>query len=125
METAGWVLALIGVCAGVISGFFGLGGGLVIVPALVYFAGFSQHRATGTSLAVLLLPVGIGAVFTYYRHGNVDLRAASIIAICFLAAAWASGVWANRVSAASLKLAFGLFVMAVGAYIVWSSGAGR
>jgi hypothetical protein len=61
-----------------------VGGGLIIVPALVYFAGFSQHRATGTSLAILLLPVGLGAVIEYYRNGNVDIRAAAVAAVAFV-----------------------------------------
>ena len=59
----------IGLAAGVLSGVFGIGGGVVIVPALIYLAGFRQHVATGTSLAVLLPPVGVAAVVEYYRHG--------------------------------------------------------
>jgi len=70
-----WLLfVLIGTLGGVASGLFGVGGGIVIVPALIYWAGFSQHMATGTSLAVLLPPIGLAAVFEYYRHGNVDVR---------------------------------------------------
>jgi hypothetical protein len=63
----------IGVVGGVMGGFFGVGGGIVIVPALIYMAGFSQHQATGTSLAVLLPPIGLGAAMEYYRHGNVNV----------------------------------------------------
>ncbi|TXH24477.1 MAG: sulfite exporter TauE/SafE family protein [Elusimicrobia bacterium] len=120
MEHAG-VFVLIGLAAGIVSGFFGVGGGAIIVPALVYFAGFNQHRATGTSLAVLLLPVGLGAVVAYYRHGNVDMKAAGVIAVSLFAAAWASGFLANRVSGAALKLAFGVFMTLMGLYIVISN----
>jgi uncharacterized membrane protein YfcA len=115
------VFVLIGLAAGIVSGFFGVGGGAIIVPALVYFAGFDQHRATGTSLAVLLLPVGLGAVFAYYRNGNVDVRAAAVMALSLFAAAWASGFLANRVSGAALKLSFGVFMTLMGLYIVVSS----
>ncbi|HOX00236.1 MAG TPA: sulfite exporter TauE/SafE family protein, partial [Deltaproteobacteria bacterium] len=98
---------LIGLIAGVISGMFGVGGGILIVPMLVIFAGFSQHAATGTSLAVLLPPVGLGAVVQYYRQGQVDIRAALIIALCLFLGAWVSARVATRVPDAMLKLAFG------------------
>lgn len=68
----------IGLSSGVLAGIFGIGGGILIVPALMYVAGFSQKLAIGTSLAVLLPPIGIAAVLEYYRNGNVDFRAALI-----------------------------------------------
>ena len=114
---------LIGGLAGISSGFFGVGGGLIIVPALVYFAGFSQHRATGTSLAILLLPVGLGAVMEYYRNGNVDVRAAAFAAVALFCGAWLSGRLAQRINPASLKMAFGVFAMVMGAYIVLTTYA--
>lgn len=110
--------ALIGGLAGLSSGFFGVGGGLIIVPALVYFAGFSQHRATGTSLAILLLPVGLGAVVEYHRNGNVDIRAAAVAAIALFCGAWISGRIAQRLNPAYLKMAFGVFAMVMGAYMI-------
>lgn len=115
------LFVLIGGAAGMASGFFGVGGGLIIVPALVYFAGFNQHRATGTSLAVLLLPVGLGAVMEYYRNGNVDLRAAGTIAVALFAGAWLSGRLAQRTNPAHLKMAFGVFAMVMGAYLIVST----
>ncbi len=75
------VLIVIGLLGGFAAGLFGVGGGIVIVPALIYWAGFTQHKATGTSLAVLLPPIGLAAALEYYRHGNVDIRAAVILAI--------------------------------------------
>ncbi len=72
---------LIGLSAGVLGGVFGLGGGFIIVPALVMLCGFSQLKAQGTSLAVMLPPVGLLAFMTYYRNGNVDLKAGIIICI--------------------------------------------
>jgi uncharacterized membrane protein YfcA len=116
-----FALVLIGTAAGLIAGFFGVGGGLIIVPALVYFAGFSQHLATGTSLAILLPPVGLGAVLEYYRNGRVDVRAAVVIALCMFAAAWFSARLANRINPLHLKLAFGIFVILAGVYMTATS----
>jgi uncharacterized membrane protein YfcA len=103
---------------------------VIIMPALIYLAGFDQHRATGTSLAVLLPPIGLGAAIEYYRHGAVDVRAAAIVAIALFIAAWLSAIIANRVSGQYLRLAFGLFVVVIGLTLVidagrriWGSGA--
>lgn len=114
MSSSLFVMAAIGLVAGVLSGLFGIGGGVVIVPALIYFAGFDQHRATGTSLATLLPPIGLGAAIEYYRHGAVDFRAAIIVAVMVALGAWLSAMVANRISGPYLKLAFGVFVMGLG-----------
>lgn len=111
----------VGLGAGLLSGIFGIGGGLVIVPFLIYFAGFSQHRATGTSLAVLLPPIGIGAVWEYYRHGNVDIRAATVIAMAVLVGGWAGALLANRISGPYLRLAFSIFVCIMGIYLMYGA----
>ena len=113
-----FVLIGIGLAAGVLSGVFGIGGGVVIVPALIYLAGFRQHMATGTSLAILLPPVGIAAVLEYYRHGNVNLYAALIIAVTLTIGGWFGAVVANRLAGPYLRLAFGVFVMALGASLI-------
>src|SRR6476620_5033224 len=108
----------IGLIAGVLSGVVGIGGGVVIVPALIYLAGFSQHRATGTSLAVLLPPIGFAATWEYYRHGNVNVRAAMIIAASVFVGGWVGAVIANRVSGPYLRVAFGVFVVTLGVYLM-------
>jgi len=117
-EAPAFVLLAIGLVSGVASGLFGIGGGVLIVPALVYWVGFSQHRATGTSLAILLPPVGLAAVIEYYRHDSVDLRAALIIAAALIFGGWIGAVLANRVSGPQLRLAFGLFVTGLGVYMI-------
>ncbi|HEX9935062.1 MAG TPA: sulfite exporter TauE/SafE family protein [bacterium] len=117
------IFVLIGITAGLIAGFFGLGGGLIIVPALVYFAGFSQHAATGTSLAILLPPVGLGAVLEYYRKGHVDIRAAAVIALCLFVSAWVASRLAGKTNPLHLRLAFGIFIILVGIYITAASAA--
>ena len=114
-------LLLTGVLAGVAAGFFGIGGGMIIVPALVYLLGFSQHKATGTSLAILLPPLGIGAVMEYYKKGNVDFRAALIIGALLAVGAWAGGKYANNLKGPALQLGFGVFAVVMGAFTVWSA----
>jgi uncharacterized protein len=111
-------LLITGVVAGVAAGFFGIGGGLIIVPALVYLMGFSQHKATGTSLAILLPPLGLGAVYEYHKKGNVDIRAALIIGALLAIGAWAGGRFANQLKGPTLQLAFGIFAMVMGAYTI-------
>jgi len=118
MSESSLLLVAIGLAAGVLSGVFGIGGGVVIVPALIYFAGFSQHRATGTSLAVLLPPIGFAAMWEYYRHGNVNVQAAMIIAAAVFVGGWAGAVVANRIAGPYLRLAFGIFVVLLGAYLM-------
>jgi uncharacterized protein len=111
----------IGLIAGVASGLFGIGGGVLIVPALVSLAHFSQQRATGTSLAVLLPPVGLAAVFAYYKRDQVDIRAALIIAIGVLVGGWLGAQLAGRLTAPQLRLFFGCFVTSVGGSMIWSA----
>ncbi len=112
---------LIGLLAGVFAGFFGIGGGTVIVPALVFIADFTQQRATGTSLAILLPPLGAGAVYEYAKHDNVDWKAAIIIGVLLAVGAWAGGRYANQLKGPTLQLAFGIFMVVVGAYTIWAS----
>lgn len=116
------VFALVGVLAGVASGLFGIGGGVIIVPALVYWAGFSQHMATGTSLAVLLPPIGLAATLEYYRHGNVNLKAAVAIAAAVFFGAYLGAFVANKISGPALRLAFGVFLCVMGAYLAYTAG---
>ncbi len=114
------ILILIGLGAGVAAGIFGIGGGIVIVPALTYFLGFSQHRAIGTSLVILLPPVGLAAVMEYYRNGNVDVPAAIIVATTLFLGAWFGAGLAHKVSGPMLRIAFGIFVVLVGGYTAFS-----
>src|ERR1700748_1787856 len=78
------IIILVGLIAGLLSGLVGIGGGIIIVPALVFFLGFSQHQAQGTSLGILLLPAGILAVLNYYKQGYIDLKVVFILFIGFV-----------------------------------------
>ena len=82
------VLIIVGLAAGVLSGMVGVGGGIIIVPALVFFLGFSQHQAQGTSLGLLLLPVGILAVINYYNKGYIDIKVVIIMSVAFVLGGW-------------------------------------
>jgi uncharacterized membrane protein YfcA len=112
------VFIVIGTLGGLAAGLFGVGGGIVIVPALIYWAGFSQHTATGTSLAVLLPPIGLAAALEYYRHGNVDVHAAIILAAGMFVGSWVGAYFANQMKGPQLRLMFGIFVSALGIYLV-------
>lgn len=105
---------LIGLAAGISSGWFGIGGGVIIVPALAFFAGYGQHQAVGTSLAVLLPPVGVLAVLNYYKAGHVDLKAAMWIALGLVLGAWLGSFSALKVGELRMKLAFGVFLAFTG-----------
>ena len=115
------IFVIIGILGGVAAGLFGIGGGIVIVPALIYWAGFSQHVAIGTSLAVLLPPIGLAAVIEYYRHGNIDVRAAVILAVTMFIGSWIGAYFANQIEGSHLRLIFGIFVCGVGLYIVYGA----
>jgi len=78
------ILILIGLAAGMLSGLVGVGGGIIIVPALIYFLGFSQKQAQGTSLGILLLPIGILAVMQYYKQGYVNIQYVLLVSLSFV-----------------------------------------
>jgi uncharacterized membrane protein YfcA len=111
----------IGLVAGILSGIFGIGGGIVIVPSLVFFAHMSQKAATGTSLAAIVLPVGALGLVTYWRAGQVDVRAALSIALFMLVGAYAGSLAAQAVSDATLKKAFAVLLVGVAARLWFSN----
>jgi uncharacterized protein len=112
------LLAIVGAAAGVFSGFFGLGGAVVVVPALVYFFGMSQHMAQGTSLAMLLPPIGLLAVWRYYQAGQVNLMIAAILALAFFIGAALGAHFAVQVPQLWMKRLFGLVMAGIGIAMV-------
>ncbi len=108
------VLLMIGLLVGALSGVIGIGGGVLIVPALVYLFGMTQHRAQGTSLAALLAPVGALAYLQYRRAGGVDHRVAAWIAAGFLIGGWFGGGWAQHISELWLRRGFGALMLGIG-----------
>lgn len=104
---------LIGVAAGILSGFIGIAGGVVVIPALIYLAGFSQLNAQGTSLAILLPPVGLLAFLEYYKNGHVNVKAALIICIMLFLGAFVGAKIAQSVSPAVLRKSFAIILLMV------------
>lgn len=105
------LLVLIGLAAGILSGLVGVGGGIIIVPALVFFLGFTQHEAQGTSLGLLLLPVGILAVLNYYQRGFIDLRIVAIMSLAFIAGGWLGSKMALSISQETLRKVFAIVLL--------------
>ncbi|HWI92271.1 MAG TPA: sulfite exporter TauE/SafE family protein [Flavisolibacter sp.] len=104
------LLVLIGLAAGILSGLVGVGGGIIIVPALVFFLGFTQQQAQGTSLGLLLLPVGILAVMNYYDKGQIDVRVVAIMAITFVIGGWLGSKWALSLPEKTVRKIFAIIL---------------
>jgi uncharacterized membrane protein YfcA len=107
------ILLLIGFGAGILGGMVGIGGGVVIVPALVYLLGFSQFKAQGTSLAMLMFPVGILAVMQYYKQGHVDFRLVALLALGFLLGSLLGSRFALSLPQQSMKKFFAIVILAM------------
>ena len=105
------LLATIGLAAGMLSGLVGVGGGIIVVPALVFFLGFTQHEAQGTSLGLLLLPVGILAVLNYYQKGFIDIRIVAIMSIAFVLGGWLGSKMALSISQETLRKVFAIVLL--------------
>ena len=100
------LLIIIGLAAGTLSGLVGVGGGIIIVPALVFFLGFSQQAAQGTSLGLLLLPAGILAVINYYNKGFIDLKVVGIMCAAFVFGGWIGSKLALSLSQDAVRRIF-------------------
>lgn len=106
-------LLLLGVAAGMLSSMVGIGGGILIVPVLVYFFAMSQKTAQGTSLALLLPPVGIFAVINYYKAGFVDLKVAGVLIVAFVAGSFLGSKIVLDLPENIIKKVFGVFLLLV------------
>ena len=111
-----FILLTIGVLAGIASGFVGIGGGLIIVPGLIYFLGLDQHTAQGTSLALMLPPIGILAAMQYHSEQHVEWTYSAIIAVTFILGAWLGSRWSLKLPTSMVRLVFSaiLFYAAIG-----------
>lgn len=105
---------LVGLIGGIVSGSFGIGGGTIMIPLLVYFFGLTQHQAQGTALATILAPVGILAVLKYYSAGNVKVNIAVLMALGFIFGALIGANYIHTLPDVALKRAFGVFLIIVG-----------
>ena len=107
-----FISLLLGFATGILSGLVGIGGGIIIIPALVYGFHMSQRRAQGTSLGALLAPIGILAFLEYYKAGNVDLKMALLIALGFIFGGYFGGVWAQQIPQGVLRKMFSVLLVA-------------
>jgi hypothetical protein len=108
------ILVIIGLSAGLVSGMLGVGGAIIMVPALVFFFAMTQHQAQGTSLAVLVFPVGILAFLNYYKQGYVNFKIAIVIMIAFVVGSFLGSMIAIRVNEKLLKTIFGILIIVLG-----------
>jgi uncharacterized protein len=102
---------VLGLGAGILSGLIGIGGGTVIIPVLVFLFGMSQHEAQGTTLALLVPPIGLLAALTYYRQGYVDLKVAGLICLGFFIGGLLGANVAVRLPNAVLEKGFGVVLL--------------
>ncbi len=105
------ILLIIGLAAGLVSGVLGIVGGIIVIPMLVGFLGYTQKDAQGTSLGLLLLPIGIFAVINYYKAGHVNLKAAGIMVITFVIGSYLSSLYAVSLPEGVLKRIFAVFLI--------------
>ena len=113
---------VLGLLVGVFSGLVGIGGGIVLVPALVFFFGFSQHMAQGTSTAMLVPPIGILAAWVYYKNGHVDMRAALLICAGFVLGGLFGAKLAVVLPKETLRRVFGCLLLVIGLRMILRQG---
>jgi uncharacterized membrane protein YfcA len=114
------ILIVIGVVTGITAGMLGIGGAIIMIPALVYFLGFSQQMAQGTSLAVMLPPIGIIAAYNYYKAGQVNFKFALIVAVAFIVGSYFGSKVALNLPQPLLKKIFGVLLLLVAAKMLFS-----
>jgi len=118
--THGLGFVLLGLIAGAFSGLIGVGGGVIIVPALVFLFGLSQHMAQGTTLALLIPPIGLLAAWTYYQEGYVDIHIAGLICLGFLLGGLLGAKLANHLSNVVLERVFGVAMLLISLKMIFA-----
>ncbi len=114
------ILIVIGIVTGIMAGMLGIGGAIIMIPALVFLLGISQQTAQGTSLAVMLPPIGIIAAYNYYKAGQVNIKFAIVLAVCFLVGSYFGSKFALTLPQAALKKIFGILLLLVAARMLLS-----
>jgi len=104
---------LLGLFAGILSGFLGIGGGMVLIPVLVYIFGLTQHQAQGTTLAIMIPPIGLLAALKYYLDGNVKINIAAFVCIGFFIGGLIGAMYVNRIPDHILKKIFGTVLLGI------------
>ena len=104
---------ILGLVVGVLAGVLGIGGAVFIIPALVYIFGWQQHMAQGTTLAMLIPPIGILAAWQYYQAGHVDIKVAALMCAGFFVGGYFGGLLANQLPADTLRKIFGAALLLI------------
>jgi uncharacterized membrane protein YfcA len=107
------LFVVLGIVVGTLAGLLGIGGAIFVIPVLVYIFGWEQHTAQGTTLAMLVPPIGILAAWKYYQAGHVDLKVAGLLCIGFFAGGYIGGALANQISADTLRKIFGIAMLLI------------
>ena len=114
------LLATIGLAAGMLSGVAGVGGGVIVIPALIFFIGMSQFEAQGTSLAMMIPPIGALAAFNYYKDGYINWKYALILAIFFFIGGWLGSKIVLHIPQNTVKKGFAIFLIFVAVKMLFS-----
>ncbi|MFV0506104.1 MAG: sulfite exporter TauE/SafE family protein [Bacteroidales bacterium] len=114
------VVIIIGLLAGLLGGTLGIGGGILVIPALVMLLGFSQHEAQGTSIAFMIPPISLLAAYNYWKSGYVNIKYATIIAACFFVGSYFGSQIAISISETMMKRTFGVFMLIVSLKFIFS-----
>lgn len=114
------ILIVIGIITGIMAGLLGIGGAIIMIPALVFLLGLSQHAAQGTSLAVMLPPIGLIAAYNYYKAGEVNIKFALILAAAFIVGSYFGSKIALNITPTVLKKIFGILLLLVAAKMLFS-----
>ena len=114
-----YILLIVGLIAGALSGLVGIGGGIIIVPVLVYFLGYTQQEAQGTTLFMFLLPIGILGVMNYYKAGYVRFDTALIVASTFVIGSYFGSKFAISLDQKTVKQIFGVIIVLLGIKMIF------
>ena len=114
------ILLIIGLFAGIASGLVGIGGGIIIVPALVYFLSMSQQGAQGVSIGMLLMPVGFLAAYNYYTADSLNFKYSLIIGITFIVGAWIGSKISLQISPDTMRIIFGVFILLIALKMIFN-----
>lgn len=114
------ILIIIGLLSGLLSSVFGIGGAIIVIPALVFIIGLSQHEAQGTSLAFMLPPVGILAAWSYYKEGYINWKIALVLSLTFFVGAYLGSRFSINISDRTLRRLFGVLLMVMAVKMIFS-----
>ncbi len=114
------ILIVIGILSGILAGVFGIGGAILVIPALVFILGLSQHEAQGTSLAFMLPPVGILATWNYWKEGQVNWKIALVLSLTFVIGAYFGSQLSINISDKMLRRVFGVLMLVIAIKMIFS-----